>query len=364
MPLSTEQKIFLVITFFSNGQSVVLTQRGFSREYGINNPVPRRTVYNIITKFRTHGTVLNRYQGCGRRRTGRSEEHRRQVEQLIQEGTPTSLRKLARLLGDISYVTVRAILRLDIKAKPYHMELLHHLTPADLQRRIECCNLILGFVREENLPLFFMSDEARFFLDGHVNRHNCIIWARQEDRPDGHFAEHKLNSPSLLVWCAISADTLIGPFFMQQRINGDVYLNMLQEEFLPQLEAIKGDQINDVVFQQDGATPHRRRDVREWIMQRFPERTIGMGLHMEWPARSPDLTSCDFFLWGYIKELVYVRRPFNDLEDLQQAITEVFDEIRDSPDFQIKLNSTAHAVLARMRRCIEIDGRQVESYRF
>jgi hypothetical protein len=30
--------------------------------------------------------------------------------------------------GDISYVTVRAIMRLDIKAKPpYHMELLHHL---------------------------------------------------------------------------------------------------------------------------------------------------------------------------------------------------------------------------------------------
>jgi hypothetical protein len=63
-----------------------------------------------------------------------------------------------------------------------------------------------------------------------------------------------------------------------------------------------------------------------------------------------------------VKELVYVRRLFNDLEDLQQA-TDVFDEIRDSPDFQIKLNSTSHAILARMRRCIAIDGRQVESYR-
>jgi hypothetical protein len=32
-----------------------------------------------------------------------------------------------------------------------------------------------------------------------------------------------------------------------------------------------------------------------------------------------------------IKDLVYVRRAFNDLEDLQQAITEVFDEIRHVP---------------------------------
>ncbi|PNF41627.1 hypothetical protein B7P43_G07619, partial [Cryptotermes secundus] len=25
-----------------------------------------------------------------------------------------------------------------------------------------------------------------------------------------------------------------------------------------------------------------------------------------WPPRSPDLTPCDFFLWGYIKDRVYV----------------------------------------------------------
>jgi hypothetical protein len=43
-----------VIKFFSRGQCVE-----FSREYGRNNPVPRRTVYNIIMKFRIHGTVLN-----------------------------------------------------------------------------------------------------------------------------------------------------------------------------------------------------------------------------------------------------------------------------------------------------------------
>ena len=25
-----------------------------------------------------------------------------------------------------------------------------------------------------------------------------------------------------------------------------------------------------------------------------------------WPPRSPDLTICDFFLWGYVKDRVYV----------------------------------------------------------
>jgi hypothetical protein len=42
--------------------------------------------------------------------------HIEQVEELIRKGTPTSLGKMAGVLGDVSYVTLRAILRLDIQA--------------------------------------------------------------------------------------------------------------------------------------------------------------------------------------------------------------------------------------------------------
>ncbi|GBN23572.1 hypothetical protein AVEN_144157-1 [Araneus ventricosus] len=27
---------------------------------------------------------------------------------------------------------------------------------------------------------------------------------------------------------------------------------------------------------------------------------------LPWPPRSPDLTPCDFFLWGYVKDKIYV----------------------------------------------------------
>jgi hypothetical protein len=101
---------------FSMDKSVVLSQRT-SREYGLNERVARRTVYNIINKFQTHGTILNRWKvSSGRRRSGRNDGHIEQVGDLIREETPASLRKMARVLGDVSYVTVRAILRLDIKA--------------------------------------------------------------------------------------------------------------------------------------------------------------------------------------------------------------------------------------------------------
>ena len=30
---------------------------------------------------------------------------------------------------------------------------------------------------------------------------------------------------------------------------------------------------------------------------------------MEWSARFPNLTACDYWLWGYFKEKVYARKP-------------------------------------------------------
>ncbi|KAF0710687.1 Reverse transcriptase domain-containing protein, partial [Aphis craccivora] len=45
-----------------------------------------------------------------------------------------------------------------------------------------------------------------------------------------------------------------------------------------------------------------------------------------WPARSPDLSMCDFFLWGYLKDKVFRHRP-HTIEDLKQKITEEIEAI-------------------------------------
>ncbi|GFG36095.1 hypothetical protein Cfor_03668 [Coptotermes formosanus] len=59
-------------------------------------------------------------------------------------------------------------------------------------------------------------------------------------------------------------------------------------------------------FQQDGAPPHYHRDVRKCLNTRFPGRWIGRAAPIPWPPRSPDLTPLDFFLWGIVKDRVYV----------------------------------------------------------
>jgi len=43
--------------------------------------------------------------------------------------------------------------------------------------------------------------------------------------------------------------------------------------------------------------------------------------HVPWPQRSPDLSACDFFLCGYLKSKVYVRKP-RTVDDLKVSVRE------------------------------------------
>jgi len=55
-------------------------------------------------------------------------------------------------------------------------------------------------------------------------------------------------------------------------------------------------------FQQDGAPAHNAIiAIRRHLDQIFPNRWIGTFGVILWPARSPDLTPLDLFLWGYLK---------------------------------------------------------------
>ena len=49
-----------------------------------------------------------------------------------------------------------------------------------------------------------------------------------------------------------------------------------------------------------------------------------------WPARSPDLTCHDFFLWGYMKSMVY-ETDIDSEEDLVARIVSAAAEVRETP---------------------------------
>ena len=82
---------------------------------------------------------------------------------------------------------------------------------------------------------------------------------------------------------------------------------MLTEWLLRQLKEDSA----DFILQMDGDTSPFHRHVREILNQHLPQRWIGHGtdddqMLLVWPPCSPVATPCDFVLWGYVKDQVYV----------------------------------------------------------
>ncbi|GFU29635.1 transposable element Tc3 transposase [Trichonephila clavipes] len=94
-------------------------------------------------------------------------------------------------------------------------------------------------------------------------------------------------------------------------------------------------QVLRVVDKHIGAVvPTRRRNVsHSSCHNRFIERHVGNDRlisrfgPVNWPPRSCDLTALDYFLWGYVKSLVYADKP-QTLDNLEDNIRLVIADIR------------------------------------
>ena len=98
------------------------------------------------------------------------------------------------------------------------------------------------------------SDEATFYVNGCVNRHNCCIWGTQQPN---EIHEYVRGSPKVNVSCGLLYDRVIGPFFFRERtITGVVYLDLFEQYVFPQIGTFKQETVSRVIFMQDRAPPH------------------------------------------------------------------------------------------------------------
>ncbi|GFW83479.1 histone-lysine N-methyltransferase SETMAR [Trichonephila clavipes] len=122
------------------------------------------------------------------------------------------------------------------------------------------------------------SDEAQFWLNGYVNKQNCRIWSEA---------------------------------------NPQVYVET----------PLHPEKLTDLWFQQDGATCHTARATIDLLKDTFGDHLISRFGPVNWHPRSCDLTPLDYFLWGYVKSLVYADKP-QTLDHLEDSIRRVIADIR------------------------------------
>ncbi|GFV42810.1 putative DD41D transposase [Trichonephila clavipes] len=172
-----------------------------------------------------------------------------------------------------------------------------------------------------------LRDEAHFWLNGYVNKQSCCIWSEANPQV---YVETPLHPEKLTVWCTLWAGGIIGPYFFKNdeghnvTVNGDRYRAMITNFFIPELN---NHDVQELWFQQDGATCHTARATIDLLKEMFGDRLISQFGPVNWPPRSCDLTPLDYFLWGYVKSLVYADK-LQTLDHLEDNIRRVIADIR------------------------------------
>ena len=77
-------------------------------------------------------------------------------------------------------------------------------------------------------------------------------------------------------------------------VTSDRYVKMLQDFVRP--KHLELENVGRIWFQQDGATAHSARKSMDCLKEIFGDRVISLRGNVGWPARSQDLSPCNFFL--------------------------------------------------------------------
>ena len=173
-----------------------------------------------------------------------------------------------------------------------------------------------------DINTIIFSDESHIYLHGFINKQNYRMWSTQ--KPIEAF-EKPLHSQKVTIWCGLSSHRVYGPFFFEDETGNARTVN--SESYIEMLNAIMADNIDpDIWFQQDGATAHTSIPAIDWLKNRFGDKIISHRTDFPWPARSPDLSPLDYFLWGYLKEKIFSMNH-STIQEMKQNIREILSSI-------------------------------------
>ena len=297
---------------------------------------------------------MPRRGGEGPPRRARDHHVEEQILQDIDDNPSNSIRKIATQ-NNVTKWVVHETLKEQL-LHPYHVQKVHAMSPDDYPARLQYSN---WFIQQHNQNLNFsklilFTDEAGFTRDGIINSHNLHFWA--DENPHAIIQNKHQQRFMVNVWAGIIGNNLIGPFVFEERLNGEIYLQFLQQNLNNLLEDVPLDRRMQMWYMHDGAPPHFNRLVRQHLTNVFGPRWIGRGGPVLWPPRSPDLNPLDFYFWGHLKELVY-STPVNSREQLLARITQHSNEVRHNAGI---LFAVQRENLRRLRKCIEVRGAHIE----
>lgn len=311
-----------------------------------------KTFPAVHNRLREKGTFKCDKSDTGRDRSIRNVDFEENILEIFEENPSTSTGEVADQLG-CSKSVVWTVLH-EEKLHPFKLQKVQALNPQDFPHRVDCAR---WFLRQDvQVPGFLervlFTDEASFTREGIFNNRTAHCWSAENPHAvvvRGHQERFAVN-----VWAGIIGDHLIGPYLLPNRLNSAVYLAFIRDILPNLLENVPLQVRNVMWFQHDGAPAHFGEIVQDYLNDAYPERWIGRGGPVSWPARSPDLTPLDFFLWGHMKQLVYRTEI-----ELVARIVEAAAVIQEDGHV---LEGVRRSIIERLRLCNRHEGRHFEQF--
>lgn len=246
--------------------------------------------------------------------------------------------------------------------KPYKILPVQELTELHKRKRLTFCQEMLRRINE-NPDIFQQicwTDESSFSTAGIFNRKNRRSWENKHNRQRKVKQIKKSGRKSIKIWCGIFQNRVVGPLFFNYKLTGRTYLTRILPKVSDMLEEqFTGDQLNNMIWHQDGASPHNVVEVREHLNNQFPV-WIGNNGTILWPPNSPDLTPLDSFLWGLLKDKVNSGEN-NNLQSIKAKVEDEINNLNNDNN-----NNYVSRCLENLRKryqlCIDNNGGHFEQY--
>ncbi|CAK9831720.1 Transposable element Tc3 transposase [Anthophora retusa] len=324
---SVAQRVEIMKIYYESSCSIRETFRALRSIYGQHKRPTELTIRRLVQKFESTGSIVDKHIPT-RQRNARSEKNIVAVRESVTENPNLSISQRSQQLG-ISQTSVWRILHRDLGLHSYKIQLTEELKPADHYMRREFTDWVLGQLETDpDFPTkIIFSDEAHFWIDGFVDKHDCQIWGNANPQS---IVERSLHTKKVTVWCGFFIGGVIGPYFFETEegasvaVTDELYRSMISSFLWRELDGLD---LSEMWFQQDGVTYHTSAATIALLRSKFNDRIISENGAVNWPPRSCDLTPLDFFLWGHVKSLVYSNNP-QTVVDLKANIIRVIGEIR------------------------------------
>ncbi|XP_060822306.1 histone-lysine N-methyltransferase SETMAR-like [Bombus pascuorum] len=305
--LSVAQRIIIKFLTHEGVKPIEILQR-LTAQFG-DQTLSRARVFAWHKKFKEGRELVENVEHDRRPRTSITEENIRTIRELLERDRRLTLSEMTAQVG-ISYGSCQTIVTKDLGFRKVCARWVPRLLTAEQKlRRFQVCQELSARFSEEGdtfLNRIVTCDETWVHHYTPESKQASMEWRRKEEAAPVK-AKTRLSDGKVLATVFFDRRGVLHIDFLHERrtINAAYYCELLREAKVAYRSKRRKQPIRDVILLHDNARPHTAALTCTTLEEiRWTP--------LDYPPYSPDLSPCDFHLFGPLKEALGGQRFQDD----------------------------------------------------